>query len=335
MNNWIGIIVLVVTTIGSVSWLIYELAKQDIVFSFLETGDIKFVDHGQKLHKILYDTPGFQLTDDNTFVALKKGEKDNRRPYSVLGIYCVGLYPFAKIHKFKIVKQMENPTGKNLDTWIINKGEEDVSSLRFNFPRPYAFPNVELGDKDPIAVNLLAVAKFEVVDPVKMIYGLKGKFFENAGGILNAEIADTLNNLTFAAFLAEDKGETGTMSLRMKSPDGELNKALISQVGLRMVGIAMQYDPAHEALREAMEAKTIAVAKGEGTKATADADYHKNIREAQAKATERELRIKATLSGFGGNTEAATKVLVAEARPNVTTEVTGGATPVVPIGGKP
>lgn len=330
MSIWWMIVLLVASTVVSLFLLAYVLAQKDTLFTTLSTWEVKFIDHGKTLHRIIHNTPGYKLDENNRFVPTTDKPK---RPF--LGIYWVGIPPFASVHRFTISKEKENPSGKDIKEWIVKEKDEEVSSLRFFFPRPYAFSKVELGGEDPVSVDVMVVSKFRVVDPVKMVYGLKGRFFENAGGIVRAGIADVLNDFNLKDFENANKGEDGEMLKRLREPEGTFNKALEEQVGLVQPGIALSYDPSHEALREAMEAKTIAIAKGEGTKATADADYHKNVREAQAKAMERELRIKATMSGFSGNAEAATKVLVAEARPNVTTEVAGGATPVVPIGGKP
>jgi len=327
--NWIGITILVVTSLASLLWLVYELAKRDILFTFLSTWEVKFIDHGETLHRIIYNTPGYELKKGK-FVSTTEEPRHN-----FLGLYLVGLPLFASVHRFTISKEKENPSGKNMSDWIIREKDEEVSSLRFFFPRPYAFPKVELGGEDPVAIDVVVVSKFRVVDPVKMVYGLKGRFFENAGGIVRAAVGDVLNDFDLKNFIDANKGEDGEMLERLRDLAGTFNIALEEQVGLVQTGIALSYDPANEALREAMEAKTIAKAKGEATKTTADAEYHKNIREAQAKAKERELRIAATLSGLGGDTSATTRILVAEAHPNVTTEIVGGVNPVVPVGGKP
>lgn len=329
MSIWWMIILLVVSTVVSLFLLAYVLAKKDTLVTTLSTWEVKFIDHGETLHRIIHNTPGYKLDENNRFVPTTEKPK---RPF--LGIYWVGIPPFASVRRFTISKERENPLGTTVENWITRGEDEEVSSLRFYFPRPYVIPKVELGKVTPVSVDILAVSKFRVVDPVKMVYGLHGKFFENAAGIVKAGVGDILNDYDLPRFIEANKGEDGDMLAPLRGP-GSFNSALEKQIGMVQEGIALSYDPAHKALREAMEAKTIAIANGEAIKATADATYHKNVREAQAKAMERELRIKATLSGFSGNAEAATKVLVAEARPNVTTEVTSGATPVVPIGGKP
>lgn len=326
--NWIGITLFVVATLVSLLLLVYELAKKDILYTFLETGDIKFVVKGKTWVKTLYDVPGFKLNEKGLF---EKTDEKPKRPR--FGLYPVGIPPFRAIHKFVITKERENPQGKTKEDWVLKGEDEKVSSLRFTFPRPYVFTDVELGDEDPVSIDVLAVSKFEVVDPVKLIFKLKGKFFENVGGIINAAVGDILNDFTLKEFIDADKGELKGILSPLKGE--EFNKMLIEQIGLQQVGIAMRYDPANAAVREAMEAKTIAFAKGEATKASADAEYYKGVREGQAIAKTRELRIAATLAGLGGDASAATRVLVAEAHPNVTTEVVGGVSPVIPVGGKP
>lgn len=322
--GWIEIAILMLVTVALLPFTAFALAKMDIFFTRLETGDIKFIDSGSSLHRIIYDTPGFELDKNNMFIP-----STAKRSHPWFGLYWVGIPPFRKIHKFTIVKERENPSGTNVENWITKGKEEEVSSLRFTFPRPYAFPKVELGDKDPVAIDVLAVSKFEVVDPIKLVYKLKGKFFENAGGIINAAVGDRLNDFTLKDFIDEDKGEVNGILSHLKDPTGGFNKALIEQVGLRQVGIAMRYDPSNEKVREAMEAKTIAVAQGEAKKATAEAE--KEVLKSLAQG--RQAYVAATVAGFGGDNVAATNVLMAEEQPGLTTRVDGGATTVVPVGG--
>lgn len=326
---WIEIVICLFVTLALLPFTAFLLAKKDIFFTRLETGDIKFIDSGSSLHKIIYDTPGFELDENKKFVP-----STTKRSHPWFGLYWIGIPPFRKIHKFTITKERENPSGKGVEDWIIKGKEEEVSSLRFTFPRPYGFPKVELGDENPVAVDLLAVSKFRVVDPVKPVYGLKGKFFENAGGIVRAGVADTANNYTFDGFIKEDKGETGQMFASLRDPAGAFNKALIEQVGLCQDGIAVSYDPANQALRDAMEAKTIAFANGEAIKVTADAKAYETEKAGTAAANVRKAMIKATVDGFGGFIPAAQEVLAKEAQPNVTTTVVGGATPAVVVGGE-
>ncbi len=310
--TWIFFALVIVVTLLLIPFTAYALSNKDIFFTRLETGDIKFIDHGKTLHRIIFDVSGVKLNENDLFV-----NTTTSRKRSWWGIYWLGIPGIASVHRFKITKELENPSGKNMDDWIIKTGVEEVSSLRYTFPRPYTFPKVELGDEDPVAIDVLAVAKFEVVDPIKLVYKLKGRFFENAGGILNAAVGDKLNNYTLADFINEDKGEVKGILSHLKEPGGDFNKALIEQVGLRLVGIAMRYDPSNEAVRQAMEAKTIAFHKGEARKAEADAEAFAQERLADAS----KKKIALTVEAMKGDAKAAADVLMAESQPNLTHRV--------------
>jgi regulator of protease activity HflC (stomatin/prohibitin superfamily) len=246
-------------------------------------------------------------------------------------LYWIGLPPCATIHRFKITKETENPSGKTPEDWILGGKEEfAVDSLRFIFPRPYVLKAVEL--KDKTSVDLLVLAKFETVRPYVPVFYFKGKFFETAGADIRANIIDITKDLDLESFIAAPKGEVDGILSGMKDRDGKFNQTLIEQVGLRLTGISIpQYDPSDEKLRDAMNATTIAKEQGKAKVVTANAEA-----EAQERlATAQRIEIKETVEGFGGDTKAAAEVLRAQALAggSITTLVDGKAPAVVPVGG--
>lgn len=346
------IILAIVATLVILPFLANKLAKENKWFTHLESGNIKFVMYGQTLHKIIHNVKGYKLNNKGEF------EQTTNSPIKPpLGLYWIGIYPFARVHTFSILKERENPTGKNVGDWITRDKEGTiVSSLRFTFPRPYTLEKVELGDRIP--VDLLVVAKFEVVDPYKLIFFFKGKFFENAGASLRATVSDILKGtpatpLTLDDFVKADKGEATGILSTMKDPTGSFNTELVKQVGLRLVGIAIpQYDPSDSAVRDAMNAQTIAEEKAKGlvAEATGHAKQLAIRVEADAKAKERMaqargVEIKETVAALAASTgnpdivaRGAADILEMEAaageKSSITTIVKGtGASPVLPIGG--
>ena len=327
----------------------YVLAKADLFWTQLESGDIKFIMHGETLHKIIYDVRGFKLIDGKFSPTTPEEETQKSHPW--FGFYWIGIPPFASVHHFPITKERENPAGKTPEEWIERDvGEESVSSLRFTLPRSYVLLNVELGDRTPI--NVLVVAKFQVVTPYIPVFLFKGKFFENAGGIIRATISDILKGYTLDQLVAAEKGEVGGILVGMKLPDSEFNGELIKQVGLRLVGISIpQYDPSDDALRKAMNARIVAKKEAEGLVAVArgHAAQLKIRVEADAKAAERlaiarGALVRATLiqlqvSGASGDVLAQTTASALRAESlagptsKIITLVEGSAPVVVPVGG--
>lgn len=310
----------------------YSLSTLDVFFTRLESGSIKFIKTGDGLREIIYNTPGYKLVDGKSGIKeFQPTDEKQKRPW--LGLYWIGLPPFAKVHKFKITKETENPTGKTPEDWILGGKEEFiVDSLRFIFPRPYVLKAVEL--KDRTSVDVLVLAKFEVVRPFVPVFYFKGKFFENAGADIRATIIDILKEYTLEKFVTEaKKGEEGGVLAVMKEPNGIFNKTLIEQVGLRITGISIpQYDPSDKALREAMNARTIAKEQGQAIIATANANAEAQERLAIAQR----IQIKEMVEGFGGDTKATAEVMRAQALAggSITTLVDGKASAVVPVGGE-
>jgi len=327
--NWIEIILFVATMVVASYFLAYVLSARDMFFTRLESGNMKFIKTGDGLRKIIYNTPGFELDKDDVFVPTteKKG-----RPW--LGLYWIGLPPFAKIHKFNIVKEIENPEGEKPGDWILREKEEvTVDSLRFVFPRPYLLREVEL--KDRTSVDVLVVIKFQVVQPFIPVFFFKGKFFENAGADIRATVSDILKRYTLEEFVvAKSKGEADGVLSEMKNPEGEFNKTLIGQVGLIVTGASIpQYDPSDKDLRKAMNARTIAEERGQARVAEANAEATAQER----LATAQRIEVEEMVAGFKGDTLSAAKVLRAKALAGkdskISTLVDGGASPVVPVGG--
>lgn len=344
----------------------YLLAEKNLFFTKLETGDIKFVVRGDSLVKIIHDVGGKKLeTDefgDQQFVdGIERKTFLNTR----FGLWWVGIPPFARVHTFMIKKERENPGATDSEHWInADTKLAEVSSLRFTFPRPYKLDKVELADR--LAVNLLAVAKFEVVRPHIPVFLFKGAFFVNAGSILRAHIADLINNRNLNEFILAPKGEVGGILESMKKSEnetaddpnnpghklGDFNRELIRQVGLRLVGISItQYDPSDADIRAAMQAEELAIKQGLGRIAKAKADATVTTTDAEAKATAEErlarargARVRETVAALASTLGSpdvvavqAGKVLHGEALKDtkITSWVEGGANvqPILNIGG--
>ena len=331
--NWLEVVGYVVIIFALFPFVAHALAKVGWFFTLLESGDIEFVMYGETLHKIIYDVRGFELVDNELIPTATQ----QKRPW--LGLYWVGIPPFASIHRFPIVKERENPVGETPEQWIDRDEEEKlVSSLRFTFPRPYVLRSVELGDRTP--VDVLIIAKFEVVNPYIPVFNFKGKFFENAGGMIRAAVNDILKRFSLDEFIAAEKGEVGGILSGMKDPSGVFNQELIRQVGLRLVGISIpKYDPSDRAVREAMNAQVIAQeeAKAVGVRAEANASAQERL--AVARGAQIRETVKA-LTTSGGNPDViargAADVLEMEAAAGESSKITmvvkGGTPLVIPVG---
>lgn len=317
-------------------------------FTTLESGDIKFIMRSKKLHRIIHDVRGMKLVNGK-FVP---GEENKSFLNNRFGLYWIGWPPFSAVHHFMIPKETENADGKSAEQWIIDDGETEVNSLRYTFPRPYILRATELGDNIP--ADVLISVKLEVVDPYVPVFQYKGRFFRNAGSIIRAEAITLLAHFNYDEFVVASKGEADGILAPLKDPDGELNKKLIEQVGVRLVGISIpQYDPSDDNMRKATVAKAVArelgdakiteaTKNGEATVISADA----NARAQERLAAARGVRIKETTAALAFTNasgaevvKAVSDILRAEALAGpdskITTLVDGTNAPaVVPVGGE-
>lgn len=341
-SNSLEILGYMVVLLALLPFVAYALGTADILWTRLESGNIKFVMHGETLHRIIHDVRGFKLDDHNKFIP-----DTSKRKRHWLGLYWVGIPPFASIHTFQITKERENPRGASPKEWItVDKHAATVNSLRFTFPRPYMLSKVELGDRVP--VDLLVVVKLEVVDPFMPVFNFKGAFFDNAGSLIRAAVSDAVKGTTghpigIDEFVNLPKGEADGILRPLKEDSTRLNDDLIRQVGLKVVGISIpQYDPSDESLRNAMNAKTIAEHNAEARRIAAEGEAQATERLARARGQQIKTTVDAlALKGASPDVVArgAAAVLEMEAAAGkdskITTLVQGGdAKPVIPVGGK-
>jgi hypothetical protein len=336
MSNGMWILFGVVTFITTITMVFTFMFKSGF-YTKLGSGDIKFITHNGSLHRIIHNVKGMKLDQG----ILVDGEEKKSKFNKWFGLWWVGIPIYAKVHTFPIVKERENPDGTTPEEWIERDKEEAIiSSLRFTFPRPYVLQKVELGDRIPI--DLLVVAKFQVVDPYIPVFLFKGKFFENAGADLRGAVIDILKKFTLDEFVKKPKGEVNGILAGMKDPSSKFNIALIKQVGLRLVGISIpQYDPSDNDVRAAMNAEAVEKEKAKALAVSTEA----KARATERMAAARKAQVAATVAGLAtssGNPDViargAADILEMEAATSETSKITtfvkGGASTVIPVGGK-
>lgn len=276
--------------------LIRYLASEDICFVIPETNIVKYAEHGGELHHFIYSVPGFILEHIVGKVwRFREAIGDEVRPvpwYNVillatLGVEWYGFTPYGySIRQFKIKKIYDNVQGTGPADWI-NYGElADADGIRFSFPRPYIFTDVELADQTTI--NLKIVLKLQLVNPYLPGYEFGNDFFTQIGGLLQSFVLDKFiddGNMTITRFnQKEKKSEIGGMLTPFKEPvkdaagnivsESPLNQALIEQVGFKVVGISIgDWAPTNLAIRDAVQQQAIEEATGNAriTKAEKDA----------------------------------------------------------------
>lgn len=360
-TNWYILlteIILSMSVIVMLPFIFFGLARKDVFFTLLASNEMKFVVSGEgTLEKILLNLDEYRI--ENGEIKSNKWTDPNGDPQTtdvkkpilarLFGIWWVGIPPFRKIHSFSIEKQKEKDVITENDKpekWIVKGETEPTESLRFTFPRPFVLIGAEL--KDRLTINLLVICKFEVVKPAIPVFVFKGKFFDNAGSILKGAIIDKCSELNINEFVEKPKGEIKGLLSDLKDSDGDLNKALVSQVGIRLVGISIaNYDPSDKEVVKAITQNALAKQKGDADITKAEKDAKATVITATAEKTAQNLltearaeRIKQTVAnllatGADANiiARAAADILRTEAvageKSKITTWVDGGGSSVV------
>lgn len=346
--NWIiGTIIIFLVIMAILSpFLAWALSTFNLFFTTCPSGNMKFVMKGETIHRVIYNPEDLLIHLGKTWVL--EPESFKRRWSLLFGLFWVGIPGVLRVHEFPITKDQENPeAGEDPKTWITQRGEVIVDSLRLVMQRSFVFMNIEL--KDRSVVNVLVTTKLRVLDWFIPVFNLKGKFFENTAGLIEAEVNDVLKELTLQQLVEAKKGEDGGILSHLKIENCSFGKALKEQVGLDLEGIAItRVDPGDSKLRDAMNAKVLAQKEGEATIAKAEADAKATITRAKgdasalielAKAEQKKLQRLGLLKiGVGGAVE-----LVPDARTKAYTDALGqlkelrvlgeGAFPFMDVGG--
>lgn len=277
-------------------FVIRRMAESDICFTFPFTNHIKYAEKGGSrdqngkwsggiLDHYIPEVPGYILEGPNlkemAFRLARSGEKQkvsafNALLYRLLGVYWYGLYPFKHIKEFGVPRETEKLEGRGPADWIERKGIAVVTALRFTFPRPFVYTDVELGDR--LKVSLKLVLKLRVVRPYTPVYEFNDDFFTQTGSILQGQVIDELKNFaTINDFITVPKGEVGGFLKKYKKnkPDGtpsDLNLEMAKQVGLGIDGISINDWMSDKKITDAIEQQAIETAEGDAriTKATKD-----------------------------------------------------------------
>lgn len=347
-NFWIYIqissfIVVVAILSPFVAW---AFSTFNIFFATCASGNMKFVMKGETVHAIIYNEEDLLVHHGKKWELEPKDFKKRKR--LIFGLFWIGIPGINRIHEFPITKDSENPdAGEDPKSWVTQRGEVPVDSLRLVMQRSFVFRNIEL--KDRSTVNILVTTKLRILDWFIPIFNLKGKFFENTAGLIEAAVGDILKEKTLQELIEAPKGEK-TGILNVLEIDGcHFAKALKDQVGLELEGIAIsRVDPGDSALRKAMNSRVIAEKEGEATIAKSEAEGKAAIVRAEAEATaltrmaqaEQEKLAKLGLLRVGADGKVE---LIPDARTKAYTDALGkltelkvigeGAFPFVDIGG--
>lgn len=391
------LLIYVVIVVGCLPFIVRWLAEEDLktgkepkFFVYPTTNLNRYVEMGGTKDprgkwtggvfvRVLPETPGFILGEDGTSRPAKKGERQkvgriNWFLYKTIGVYFYGIYPFRHIKTLDIPIKVDRVEGTGPADWIdSSRGNELVSGIRNQFPRPFVFTEVELGDGTGVDLKLVPI--FRVVDPYIPAYKYSDGGYVKSASLLQSMVIDKLaeQGLTLADFKGKPKGELKGLLADFIAPKGndsdgneipsDLNAEMIKQVGLTMESIGINdWRASNEDVRRALQASGIARETGDAKIIEAEKSKRVEVihaeKDAQALgirteaqyqaevklATARAKRVRATVNSLktkGADptvvSRAAADVLEMEAAASNTSKITqvvkGQTTLVTPVGG--
>lgn len=279
-------------------FLIRRMAKREICFFTPNTNYIYYVERGGSrnseghweggvLDHYITEVPGWHLEGPNLReMQFVPGDAPETFFHTWLGVRFFGISPFKHIRHFKIKKVYENLEGKGPKDWVRRgtEGGDWVNGLRFNFPRPFVYTDIEL--KDKLTADAKTVLELRVVRPYIPVYVFHGDFFTQTGSLLQGELLDILKKFSISKFLQAKKSENDGILKKLKEPkedpEGKFNRLLVNAVGLEVVNIAINdVVPSNQ---EALKAKALAEEQGQALVLTAEKGRDVAIIEADGKA---------------------------------------------------
>ncbi len=330
-----GVVALLLIPLFVVIFL-YRAAQYKQQATFVSEGTMEFVMAGEDLQRILLNVDGYVLTRENAIKPRNQntagtGEiaatEEEIKRYSEGGESWIGrylrehygfywvswLYPLKKIHRFEITRARLKPSSAatSKDTSLQSRIELDPSTsitdhLRFRFPRPFVFDEVESADR--LEVNLLVMTMFQVVKPHTVVFMVGKEFFTTLEATIGGAVADYMKERNFVDFVKSNKGKGSVFSEAIKrlntEPYGDIKNGIIEDLGVRIIDVWVEDYGLPADAKTAREAtQALEIAELEGQADVKRADLERQAAELRAKGGA--ARIVELARAYSGNPEAA------------------------------
>ncbi|MBA3732828.1 hypothetical protein H0W91_00440 [Patescibacteria group bacterium] len=313
--GFLGVLVILVLISGLIASCVFaawQMAKADILFTFIGIGEIKMVDRGVgNFWKILANLPGHHVEGEKI---VEDSKEEHTKSYleKRYGLYFIGFSP-AKLHEFEFVHERINPDikkGMPPDEWIKRDDHaQKTTTLLWEIPHWYLVSGVEFHDQ--MSGELLFNCMSRVTRPVVAIYLRRGQFIDYSAQYVNGAVIDSVRNENFSDLQGLQKMESAIKEEGGKTPLSEeivskVNVLLEDAVGLKMQwGFISQYDASDKSDQKALEARKVAQLEGEAKIETAkqavaiskQTAKQTNI-EAKAQLKADEIKSKGQMSGL-------------------------------------
>ena len=267
----LGAALLLVAIAGFTIGIVYRLAENDMQFTFVPSGEIKFITVGESVTNVIvnvprkrYDFANDKIEDDPASLGWsipKWLKKIFPSKTTTWGLYFVSLfYPIVRVHLYDFecdeFEGNEDQAKKDVEYGVIHRNYRNVNSLFWKYIYPVVAREVGIGSNFRIKVKVRVT--FEIVKPVYLIFNLKGDWFAPA----------VLKVIALIEAYAKDKEYE---EFRTKAPDANkggslaafiVENGLILQDSIRIVEASLvKFDAAGALLEQQNALIAVGVAK--------------------------------------------------------------------------
>jgi len=319
-----------------IGWAVYQLALNDIFFTFVKEGTAKAVVVNGQFREMLMSLEGHRFqgagsdwksADDWSVV-----EDSSCRPGRFGGLRWVGIYPFARVHLYKF-SWASVTRGDNGADKISAHNDETLENIYLKRD-VYAFPLKGVELVGGIPVDLVILLDLHVVNPFKALFRVE-RWLEATQNITGAEIRTEIGTISYEDLVADREGANERVRGILRGVQHSNSTEILNDFGIKILKIHIHsFDPSNEAIREITLRRITAEKEGEAevAKATKDAEAARLRASGQADAFR---KITETVLSFGKpGVELERLRTLREAKANITVVTPGlGVTPFVNAGG--
>ena len=295
---FLALVVMFPILLLSAAFAVWQLAKADIMWTFVPLGEIKAVVRGDgNPIAMLANLQGYRV---NSRMEIDEGFPYKNTLQKKWGLYWMG-FPPAKIQGFWFVHERANPEIKANtppSEWIKRDPEaKEETSLLWEIPHSYVIPAVEFADG--FQADVMFESRSRVVKPLTAIFIRKGKFIDFMADYVNAGVIEILRDYDYNDFMTMPKTEKSELAKAIVE-NINLDGKLVEAVGLVMIGGFISRFEAPKELTEAIEAEKKAELAGKASIEEAKQSVIKAEQEAKKRQIQAEATRKAAMTEAEG-----------------------------------
>jgi hypothetical protein len=267
MSDLMKILMLSVVTFLAFLFAAWQIAKHDILFTFVGLNEIKIIVSGEgNPVEVLANLEDYRV-ENMMIIPGKPKQTWFQKKY---GLYFIG-FPPRKIHEFEFTHERLNKNlNKNTSSeeWLERDSSPKKTKVLLHvIPHSYLIQDVDFTDN--FKADLLFETRSRVVNPLTAVFTLRGNFIDFAKQYVESAVIDILGEMSYEDFRGLDKSDGSDLS---KDILEKIFTQVKEAVGLEMFGgFISRFDPNKEQ-QAALAAQETARLEGEARVESAKKD---------------------------------------------------------------